>query len=107
MRFPFRRAALTVVLGAVALTAVTAAAPSPEPAREAECHTRVRGSHVTARCYNGNATTDRVQLHVSCAHWWDPAMDTAAVAVGPAARVVLAQRCWLQVRRAWVTHTPG
>ncbi|PHQ48741.1 hypothetical protein BLA24_28790 [Streptomyces cinnamoneus] len=96
-----------LLLTAAAVLTAAATPRAPDPRREAECHTRVRGSHVTASCYNGNATTDRVQLHVTCARWWDPAMDTAVVDVGPARRADLAQRCWLEVRDAWVTHDPG
>ncbi|MBZ4321691.1 hypothetical protein JNW98_20385 [Streptomyces sp. SCA2-4] len=102
----------TTKAAALLLTATTLAAPAaagtpPAPHQEAECHTRIRGSHATADCYNGNATPDRVQLHLRCAHWWDPAMDTAPAAVDPTRHVTLSQRCWLRIREAWVSHTPG
>ncbi|MEU1312046.1 hypothetical protein ABZ419_24550 [Streptomyces cinnamoneus] len=102
-----------LLLATAALSAAPASAAglsgrgTPEPPREAECHTRVHGSRATTHCFNPNATTDRVQLHLVCARWWDPAMDTAPVTVGPAQHVSLTQRCWLEIRRAWVTHTPG
>ncbi|WP_372406691.1 hypothetical protein [Streptomyces luteireticuli] len=91
--------------GASARPAPRPVPPGPPPG--AECHTLVRGSHATADCFNGNATPDRVQLHLRCARWWDPAMDTAPVIVGPTRHVTLAQRCWLTVREAWVSHAPG
>ncbi|MEU4211919.1 hypothetical protein AB0F13_18260 [Streptomyces sp. NPDC026206] len=113
MRFPARRTAALLLLATVALggaptaSAAPAGPVAPEAPHEAECHTRVHGSHATTHCFNGNAVLDRVQLHLECARWWDPAMDTAPVTVGPARHVTLAQRCWLGIRRAWVTHTPG
>ncbi|MBC2879372.1 hypothetical protein H7K43_30730 [Streptomyces sp. TYQ1024] len=102
-----KAAALLLVattLAAPAAAAPAAAAPRPP---QAECHTRIRNSHATADCYNGNATSDRVQLHLRCAHWWDPAMDTAPATVDPTRHVTLSQRCWLRIREAWVSHTPG
>ncbi|GAA3069793.1 hypothetical protein FHS39_002099 [Streptomyces olivoverticillatus] len=115
MRSPLLRTA-ALLLAAAALTAPAAATAAPRgpghgrapgPAGEAECHTRVQGSHATADCFNGNATPDHVQLHVQCARWWDPAMDSAPAVVGPARHVALAQRCWLEIRNAWVTHDHG
>ncbi|MEU8552044.1 hypothetical protein AB0C81_34575 [Streptomyces roseoverticillatus] len=120
MRSPLRRTA-ALLFAAAALAGSTApasppaaAAPDAAPAaapeaapsgpRHAECRTRVHGSHATAHCFNGNATTDHVQLHVECVRWWDPDMDTARAAVGPAGHVSLTQRCWLGIRHAWVTH---
>ncbi|RLV08128.1 hypothetical protein CTZ27_04650 [Streptomyces griseocarneus] len=96
----------TAALAAVVCPPVRAA-PAPGPPLEAECGTRLRGSHVTVDCFNGNSTIDRVQLHIECARWWDPGMDTAPVAVAPARHVTLTQRCWLGIRHAWVTHAPG
>ncbi|MGW1074230.1 hypothetical protein [Streptomyces sp. NPDC002537] len=111
MNAPLRRtAALLFATAALAATACppVLAAPAPdEPPLEAECSTRVQGSHATADCFNGNSTIDRVQLHIECARWWDPDMDTAPVAVTPASHVSLTQRCWLGIRHAWVTHDPG
>ncbi|MFH8785759.1 hypothetical protein [Streptomyces roseoverticillatus] len=112
MRSPLRRTA-ALLFAAAALAGSTApaspvaaaAAPAaPAGPRHAECRTRVHGSHATADCFNGNATTDHVQLHVECVRWWDPDMDTARAAVGPAGHVSLTQRCWLGIRHAWVTH---
>ncbi|MEU5053655.1 hypothetical protein [Streptomyces sp. NPDC021096] len=113
MRVLVRRAAALLLLASAALSVAPPAsaagsrAAAPEPPHEAECHTRVEGSRATAHCFNGNAVLDRVQLHLECARWWDPGMDTAPVAVGPARHVSLSQRCWLGIRHAWVTHTPG
>ncbi|GHG70798.1 hypothetical protein [Streptomyces griseocarneus] len=114
MRFPICGAA-ALLLATAALSGAQATAAGHgghasrvlEPRREAECHTRVLGSHARSDCFNGDSRPDRVQLHVMCARWWDPAMDTAPVTVGPAGHVTLTQRCWLEVRKAWVTHTPG
>ncbi|MEV5507336.1 hypothetical protein [Streptomyces orinoci] len=103
---PFRRAATLLLSAALATPGAPAAAAPPKPL-EAECHVRIHGSHATADCYNGNAQPDRVQLHLRCVHWWDPAMDTAPVTVGPAARAHLAQRCWFRIREARVSHAPG
>ncbi|MGK5731358.1 hypothetical protein [Streptomyces sp. URMC 124] len=118
MSFPLRRTA-AVLFAAAALAASTApvppaaaaappaAPPAPLGPGHAECRTRVHGSHATAHCFNGNAGTDRVQLHVECVRWWDPDMDTAQAVVGPAGHVALSQRCWLGIRHAWVTHRPA
>ncbi|MCC3775293.1 hypothetical protein [Streptomyces sp. UNOB3_S3] len=103
---PIRRTAV-LLFATLALLGTTATAPAPPAHHEAECHTRLHGSHAVTHCFNGNATPDRVQLHVECVHWWDPGMDTAPVTVGPASHVALTQRCWLGIRRAWVTHAPG
>jgi hypothetical protein len=115
-----RTTALLFATAALAMgacpTALAAPVPGPPDAPgahaqdaplQAECTTRVRGSHATADCFNGNSTIDRVALHIECVRWWDPGMDTAPVAVGPARHVLLAQRCWLGIRHAWVTHAPG
>lgn len=111
----FRRTA-AVLLAAWAVAGSGAAAAVPvAPHRsvragqplEAECSARIDGSRAVADCFNANATPDRVQLHVQCARWWDPGMDTATVTVEPARHVSLAQRCWLEIRQAWVSHLPG
>ncbi|GAA0343679.1 hypothetical protein AB0H73_36365 [Streptomyces olivoreticuli] len=110
MNCPLRRTAALLFATAALAGAVcppASAAPGPDATLEAECSTRVRGSHATADCFNGNSTIDRVQLHIECVRWWDPDMDTAPVAVTPARHVSLTQRCWLGIRHAWVTHTPG
>ncbi|GHF30391.1 MULTISPECIES: hypothetical protein [Streptomyces] len=115
MASPLRRtAAVLLAVSAVAGSADAAAVPAA-PRRiaragqplEAECSARVDGSRAVADCFNANATPDRVQLHVQCARWWDPGMDTATVTVEPARHVSLAQRCWLEIRQAWVSHLPG
>ncbi|RDG39698.1 hypothetical protein DVH02_02520 [Streptomyces corynorhini] len=80
---------------------------SPAASRAAShstCLTTLAGSHVTALCHNPYPETDLVQLHVRCARWWDVAADGARVEVGAAHRVRLADRCWKEVREAWVTH---
>ena len=102
-----RRAAAAALL--IALVSFVAAAPHP-PAQErprhrkAACNTWVRGSRATASCFNPYPGTDRVQLHVECARWWDPDMDAHPVEVGPAQHVRLAERCWKEIRKAWVSH---
>ncbi|TXS47226.1 hypothetical protein [Streptomyces sp. OR43] len=78
-------------------------APDPEPSG-AECRTSVKGSRVVAYCHNPYPTADRVQLHTECARWWDIDADSRPVEV-PAGRTVrLDDRCWKEVRSAWVTH---
>ncbi|MEV0279884.1 hypothetical protein AB0I22_26315 [Streptomyces sp. NPDC050610] len=84
---------------------VRAEQPSPSPDRpETRCRAEIRGSHAAADCFNPNSFADRVQLHIECARWWDPDMDGANTAVGPAQHVSLAGRCWKEIRAAWVTH---
>ncbi|MGI5337174.1 hypothetical protein ACQEVS_07180 [Streptomyces sp. CA-181903] len=99
--------AAALLLMATTLAGPKPAVAAPAPHQQAECHTRIRNSHATADCYNGNATPDHVQLHLRCAHWWDPAMDTAPATVDPTRHVTLSQRCWLRIREAWVSHSPG
>ncbi|GHB29212.1 hypothetical protein GCM10010377_19110 [Streptomyces viridiviolaceus] len=77
--------------------------PSPEPFGAA-CRIRVDGSRVTAYCHNPYPGTDRVSLHVECAHWWDLDSDGAPVEAGPAETVRLTGRCWKEVRSAWISH---
>ncbi|KAK1178268.1 hypothetical protein B7755_009055 [Streptomyces sp. NBS 14/10] len=89
---------------AVASNASNSAAQERPRPREAACSTWVRGSHATASCFNPNPDVDRVQLHVECARWWDPDMDGRSVEVGPAQHVRLADRCWKEIRKAWVSH---
>ncbi|MBT2384203.1 hypothetical protein [Streptomyces sp. ISL-11] len=112
MRFPFRRTAASLfaagaLAGAMGPAALAAPAGPRQAPRQAECRTRVHGSHATADCFNGHSDPDRVQLHIECDRWWDPDMDTAPATVGPARYVSLTQRCWLGIHHAWVTHTPG
>ncbi|MFE5125971.1 hypothetical protein [Streptomyces sp. NPDC056669] len=94
---------LVATVGLVIAASSSAALERPRK-REAACNTSVRGSHATASCFNPNPNADRVQLHVECARWWDPDMDTRPVAVGPAQRVDVAERCWKEIRKAWVSH---
>ncbi|QGV82865.1 hypothetical protein EIZ62_26030 [Streptomyces ficellus] len=72
----------------------------------ASCRTEVEGSRVTAHCHNPNPGTDRVQLHVECARWWDVDSDSEPVEVGPTAYAELTQRCWKEVGDAWISHQP-
>ncbi|MFI2433643.1 hypothetical protein [Streptomyces sp. NPDC018693] len=69
-----------------------------------ECRTRVHGSQVIAFCHNPYADTDRVQLHIECARWWDLDTDSVPVDAGPAVTVRLTGRCWKEVDSAWVSH---
>ncbi|ORT57492.1 hypothetical protein BKD26_22860 [Streptomyces sp. CB03238] len=72
----------------------------------ASCRTSVEGSRVTAYCHNPYPATDRVQLHVECARWWDIDSDSAPVDIGPTAYAELTQRCWKEVDDAWISHQP-
>lgn len=83
--------------------AAGARTPDPEPSG-AECRTSVHGSRVTVYCHNPYPSTDLVQLHTDCARWWDIDADSRPVAVPPGRTVRLDDRCWKEVRSAWVTH---
>ncbi|WP_344364569.1 hypothetical protein [Streptomyces gobitricini] len=96
--------ATAVLLSGIALAAHTHAAE--KDVYVASCRTSVEGSRVTAYCHNPNPGTDRVQLHVECARWWDIDSDSAPVEVGPTAYAELTQRCWKEVREAWISHQP-
>ena len=72
----------------------------------ATCRTRIHGSHATAYCHNPYPETDRVSLHVECARWWDIDADGAPVVIGAAGYVQLTDRCWKEIRSAWVSHEP-
>ncbi|MFE2449473.1 hypothetical protein ACH4TQ_17305 [Streptomyces sp. NPDC021218] len=106
MRTTRRVAAALLLVATVGLViaASSSAAQERPRKREAACSTSVRGSHATASCFNPNPNADRVQLHVECARWWDPDMDARPVEVGPAQRVDVAERCWKEIRKAWVSH---
>ncbi|MFJ2610331.1 hypothetical protein ACIQOU_31500 [Streptomyces sp. NPDC091279] len=78
--------------------------PAPERPFGAECHTRVTGSHVSAYCHNPYPETDRVSLHIKCAHWWDLNADGSPVDAGPAATVRLTGRCWKEIGVVWISH---
>lgn len=78
--------------------------PEPDPFG-ASCRTTIEGSSVTAFCHNPYPGTDRVQLHVECARWWDVDSDSAPAEAGPAGYVRLTGRCWKEVGSAWISHT--
>ncbi|MGW7052090.1 hypothetical protein [Streptomyces sp. NPDC054887] len=111
--------------GALALAAVAALAapavagrgpqPGPGPGHVREtapqvalfgstCRTTVEGSRVVAYCHNPYPATDLVRLHVECDRWWDIDADGLPVEVAPAQTVRLTDRCWKEVRTAWVSH---
>ncbi|WP_236239320.1 hypothetical protein [Streptomyces sp. CC228A] len=123
-RVPRRAAALLAALAALLPAGSAAAEPAETapaaasrtasrdggPAAEeqtARCGTTVEGSRVTAYCHNPYPRTDRVQLHVECARWWDLDVDSAPVDVAPTAHVQLTERCWKEVRAVWLTHRPA
>ncbi|MGW7005680.1 hypothetical protein ACWGCW_23460 [Streptomyces sp. NPDC054933] len=82
----------------------TPAAGAPSAgASGTQCRTRVHGSTGTVVCHNPDPVVVRVQLHIACARWWDPATDTRPVPVGPAQTVTLAGRCWKEIRSIWIT----
>ncbi|MFD7440123.1 hypothetical protein [Streptomyces sp. NPDC059909] len=70
----------------------------------AACDVVVEGSRATAYCRNPYPDTDRVQLHVECERWWDLDADSHAVDVAPTAHATLTERCWKEIRTAWVSH---
>ncbi|MFH8370699.1 hypothetical protein [Streptomyces sp. NPDC018031] len=74
--------------------------------RGASCNAWISGSRAHASCFNPDPGADRVQLHVDCARWWDPDLDGHPVEVGPAQHIRLSQRCWKEIREAWVSHRP-
>ncbi|WP_234334838.1 hypothetical protein [Streptomyces sp. NRRL S-118] len=88
------------------LAASTQAYADDHEAYAASCRTSVEGSLVTAYCHNPYPDTDRVRLHVECDRWWDIDSDSAPVEVGPTAYAELTERCWKEVRAAWITHEP-
>ncbi|MCX4822153.1 hypothetical protein OG883_20135 [Streptomyces sp. NBC_01142] len=80
--------------------------PAQTPAYEADCRTVVDGSRATAYCHNAYPGTDRVRLHIECERWWDVDVDGGPVALAPAGYVQLTDRCWKEIRTAWVSHQP-
>ncbi|MFD7611779.1 hypothetical protein [Streptomyces sp. NPDC059828] len=70
----------------------------------ADCDVVVQGSRATAYCRNSYLDTDRVQLHVECARWWDIDADSDPVDVTPTAYATLTERCWMEIGNAWVSH---
>ncbi|WP_432096821.1 hypothetical protein [Streptomyces sp. bgisy100] len=127
MRVLRRAAAAVLVLSAAVISPSSAAAIAapdtgtsrtprparPDPGREpwppyrAECRTRIEGSRAVVACHNPYPESDLVQLHIECDRWWDPDVDGKPVDVGPARTVELADRCWMDIRAVWVTHTPA
>ncbi|MGW0559283.1 hypothetical protein ACWDZ4_01300 [Streptomyces sp. NPDC003016] len=117
MRPSNRRAAAGVLsLAALAgLAAPALAERAADPGRQtpeetvsalsgSTCWTTVEGSRVVAYCHNPYPETDLVRLHTECERWWDLDADGAPVEVGPAQTVRLTDRCWKEVRAAWVSH---
>ncbi|MFI6081935.1 hypothetical protein ACIBBB_13310 [Streptomyces sp. NPDC051217] len=70
----------------------------------ASCRTAAEGSLVTAFCHNPYPETDRVQLHIECARWWDIDSDSAPAEARAAGYVRLTGRCWKEIESAWVSH---
>ncbi|MBH5334204.1 hypothetical protein IHE55_05060 [Streptomyces pactum] len=78
--------------------------PPRAAGRGASCSAWITGSRAHASCFNPDPAADRVQLHVDCARWWDPDLASHPVEVGPAQHVRLSQRCWKEIREAWVSQ---
>ncbi|MEU6487078.1 hypothetical protein [Streptomyces sp. NPDC046887] len=97
-------AALTAVLAGWALGARAYGGERAD--QEAVCRTSVEGSRVTAYCHNPYPRTDRVQLHVECARWWDIDSDGAPVDIAPAGYAEFDGRCWKEIGTAWLSHQP-
>ncbi|MQY16426.1 hypothetical protein SRB5_66250 [Streptomyces sp. RB5] len=113
MRHAVHLLACTVV-AAAAVTAVAVAsddpgrrAPQAKGPREAACGTVIEGSTAWVSCFNPSPYADRVRLHVECANWWDPDVDSAPLRLDPAEGGRLEGRCWFAIRGAWVTHEGG
>ncbi|MDI5963077.1 hypothetical protein POF50_028460 [Streptomyces sp. SL13] len=121
LRYPGRPAVhLAAVLAALVLLPSSAAVRAPvrlaqratpgvvplDTARDdgARCDLVRHGSDAVATCMNPDPEETRLQLHVSCVRWWDPATDTAPVYDGPAQWVTLSGRCWKEIRAAWLTR---
>ncbi|MGX1884139.1 hypothetical protein [Streptomyces sp. NPDC055287] len=121
---PSNRRAAAGLLAVVAVAGLAAPAvaeraadPGREPANKAArkaagdvplfgstCRTTVEGSRVVAYCHNPYPVSDLVRLHTECDRWWDIDADGSPVEVGPAQTVRLTDRCWKEVRTAWVSH---
>ncbi|MEV6109423.1 hypothetical protein AB0M28_32655 [Streptomyces sp. NPDC051940] len=114
MRFALRLLTCTVITVLTAGT-VTVALGAPdddraEPSKgptEAACGTLVEGSTARVTCFNPSPYADRIRLHVECADWWDPDVDTGALDLDPAEGGRLQAHCWFDVAEAWVTHERG
>ncbi|MFF7201225.1 MULTISPECIES: hypothetical protein [unclassified Streptomyces] len=82
-------------------------APAPPvPVYAADCRTVVEGSQATAFCHNPYPAVDRVRLHIECERWWDIDVDGSPADIAPAGYVEITDRCWKEVRSAWVSHQP-
>lgn len=113
---PSNRRAAAFVLASVAVATIAAPAvaqraadPEWKPAEKvlpsgSTCRTAIEGSRVVAYCHNPYPHSDVVRLHTECARWWDIDADGSPVRVGPAQTVRLTDRCWKEVREAWVSH---
>ncbi|MFE3326195.1 hypothetical protein [Streptomyces sp. NPDC059176] len=104
----WRSATVLGVLAAL-LWAAAPAASLPQPASTprpfgADCSVFVEGSRATAYCHNPYPDTDRVQLHVECARWWDVDADSKPVDVAATGRARLSERCWKEISSVWVSH---
>ncbi|KUH37157.1 hypothetical protein [Streptomyces changanensis] len=97
-------AAASILVPALLAGSAAAADGDPEGPDGATCRTAVEGSRVTAYCHNPHPRTDHVRLHVECVRWWDLDADSASVAVPPTAYVEVTERCWKEVRSAWISH---
>ncbi|MGW1882070.1 hypothetical protein [Streptomyces sp. NPDC001970] len=93
----------TLLLPGSAAAALSPGESTPRPFG-ADCDVVVEGSRATAYCRNSYLDTDRVQLHVECARWWDVDADSRPVDVAPTAHATLTERCWKEIRTAWVSH---
>lgn len=97
--------AFSAISGFAPAAAAAPAGATPSPAAPVpECRVAVHGSRSAATCHNPTPETVRLQLHVLCRRWWDPATDTRPAAVGPAQTAVLAGHCWKEIRAVWVTR---
>ncbi|MET9518771.1 hypothetical protein [Streptomyces sp. NPDC002994] len=117
---PSNRRAAAFVLASVAVAGIAAPAvaqraadPEQRPTKKvaekvtlfgSTCRTTIEGSRVVAYCHNPFPESDLVQLHTECDRWWDIDADGSPVEVGPAQTVRLTDRCWKEVRAAWVSH---
>ena len=105
-----RSAARTSAIPAVVATVIVASTAAPaagrSPAADTQCYIRIQGSAATATCHNPDPDQVRMRLHIRCARWWDPSVDSAPSTVGPAQTVVLTDRCWKEIGAVWVTLAP-
>ena len=100
-----RTPAVLALTAIAALAAVAYAAPAAQA--ETACRTHVQASLGVAVCHNPDPRKDHVQLHIECRRWWDPDVDGRPVAIGPAETVTMADRCWKEILKIWVTIKQG